>query len=379
MTNKFHCPLWDGALSFDAGLRRRLCCHDHTGFSEDYSKSLSNFKLLKEVKESSEQGEVPKNCTACFQLEKDTGDSPRKYYQKIFSNHQKKNELKYVDITFENICNLSCFSCKPAYSQKIEKELNSLNIHVNNEGLSAREFQEKFNTIKDHIIENIAHKSLVVISGGEPALSKNVEEFITQLSNVEHSKTITLRVFTNLTIPSDWILKFTEHFKKIEVIISIDAIGARAEYIRFPCNWKTIDSNYQSLTIESLKYPNIEVNVHTVLSILNFDHIPTLIEYFLKSDLNLFPSFTPLSSPKYYMIEGLTEKKLNETRNSVLSYLNSLDIDTINLEKLNILKSLITNLKCSKESLLMELILHHKKIDTLRKTTLLKEIEYLAP
>ncbi|PIK14017.1 twitch domain-containing radical SAM protein [Halobacteriovorax sp. JY17] len=377
MTKGFDCPLWYGALSLESGLRRRLCCHDETGSSEFFSGDFADFKILKEAKNSSLKGEIPKNCMGCFNIEEGNGYSPRNFYQDFFKDNSPTNALKYIDITFENICNLSCFSCKPIYSNKIEKEFKKLDIPFERTGLNAKEFQEKFNKFKSLALSKLGDDSLIVISGGEPALSKNVVDFLDDLILLDHTNTITLRVFSNLTISTDWILNYIDKFKRVEFIISIDAIESRAEYIRFPSNWKTINKNYQELIEKTSQHNNFEVNVHTVLSILNFDHIPQLIDYFLSSKLELFPSFTLVSSPTIYMIENLPKEKLSKFQNDNLKYLDNLDINSFNIKKKEDLESLLKNLRPNPSHLLLELIMHHRKLDLLRKTSLLDEVSYL--
>ena len=378
MSKPFDCPLWKGALSLESGLRRRLCCHDETGSSESFTGDLSNFEILDNVKKTSAQGAIPENCKGCFSIEENGGYSPRNYYQDFFNENKfSSDSLKYIDITFENICNLSCFSCKPIYSNKIDNEFRKLDIPFKSTGLNASEFKERFDSFKSLALSKISNRSLVVVSGGEPAISKNVKDFLDDLSEIEHANTLTLRVFSNLTLPADWILKYISKFKRVEFVISIDAVEDRAEYIRFPSRWDAIDKNFNDLIDKTTSHKNFEVNVHSVLSILNFDHIPRLINYFNSSKLSLFPSFTLLSSPTIYMIENLPKDKLLSFQKSNLDYLDSISISPSNQKRLQDLKSLIQGLKSSQDNQLLELILHHRKLDTLRKTALLDEIAYL--
>jgi organic radical activating enzyme len=378
MSNDFDCPLWSGALSFEGGLKRRLCCHDETGSFEDFSVDKKEFEILNQVRDFTSSGKIPPNCIGCFKSEENSGNSPRLFYKEFYSKTNCEEDLlKYVDITFENICNLSCFTCKPIYSNKVENEFNKLNIPYNNKGINAKELKEKFSEIKDYILSRLSKDALVVISGGEPSLSSNVENFLEELSFLEYSNTLTLRVFSNLTMSTDWILKYLKNFKRVEFVISIDAIEQRAEYVRFPSKWKKIEENYNNLAQKSLENTNLEVSVHSVLSILNFDQISSLINYFYTSKLEIFPEFTVLSSPKFYGIENLSNEKILDMKNKILIYLDSLKTNNLNKDKISAFRDLVNSFKSSKKSLMMELVLHHKKIDKLRNTSLFEEIPYI--
>ncbi|WP_417335325.1 twitch domain-containing radical SAM protein [Halobacteriovorax marinus] len=376
MKENFSCPLWTNSLSLEGGLKRRICCHDHTAEIENLGEDLDHFEISKRIRETASNGTIPENCMGCYKLEQSTGDSPRLFYKEFFKNNTDDG-LYYVDITFENFCNLSCFTCKPIYSDKIEREFNTLNIPYERNGLGANNFNLQFESTKAQILDSLQNNSLIVISGGEPALSKNVLNFIKELSNLNIAKTATLRIFSNLTISAKWIYPYIKKFKRVEFIISIDAIESRAEYIRYPSKWSKIDNNFKELVKETQGYYNFEINVHSVLSILNFDHLPKLINYFATSNLKLIPNFTLLDSPKIYKIENLSKKKIEQVRENLFNFISSLDETFFDNPSLTELKNIVKNINPESEDHLLDLFLHHKKLDQSRNKYLLEEITYL--
>ena len=121
----------------------------------------------------------------------------------------------------------------------------------------------------------------VTISGGEPFLREDVVEICESLYN--NCKPKIINIPTNGTL-CDEITRKVENILKtcldVQVIVnlSIDEIGEKHDEIRnTKGNFQKAMESYKSL--KALKYPNLTVGFHTVISKYNVQNIPTICTY----------------------------------------------------------------------------------------------------
>ena len=84
---------------------------------------------------------------------------------------------------------------------------------------------------------------------------------------------------SNITT-NDEIIELWKQFKKVKVGFSIDAVGDRNYYIRYPSDWATIEKNLHKLDNTSSR---IQVNIAFALQILNIKHVPDFIKWKVSS------------------------------------------------------------------------------------------------
>jgi len=85
-----------------------------------------------------------------------------------------------------------------------------------------------------------------------------------------------LRYNTNLLLLDDAIIDIWKQFKKVKVGVSLDGIGNRGEYIRYPLNWKDVENNLIKLDNTP---DNIQIQIACAVQILNIKHIPDFIKW----------------------------------------------------------------------------------------------------
>ena len=196
-------------------------------------------------------------------------------------------ELKYIDVRFSNQCNFACASCGPVFSTKwiqMAKE----NAKENGRELAS---EHKYNKISNYskvdIIEqlepHLEDSHQIYFAGGEPLIMDDHYKLLELLE--EKSVTDTkLRYNTNLSnlyYKKKPIYEYWKNFNNIELGMSIDAVGERANLIRHGTNWNVLEKNINTL----LPYENIRLNYDSTISILNIDHITTMYDYILEHNL----------------------------------------------------------------------------------------------
>jgi MoaA/NifB/PqqE/SkfB family radical SAM enzyme len=112
----------------------------------------------------------------------------------------------------------------------------------------------------------------VHFNGGEPLLSKEHVEF---LQSIPNKQIVQLNYNTNATVrPSEDLIKLWEEFDLIMLDFSIDDIGTRYEYQRYPASWAEVTENLQ--WFKQSMPTNTMFSINTTISVLNQDLISEL-------------------------------------------------------------------------------------------------------
>lgn len=192
------------------------------------------------------------------------------------------DNLKIVEIFFDNVCNLKCRSCSSPYSHLWYEEEKSLYGQT----LSDKKYHK--NTIYKEL--DISKLEMVDIYGGEPTLSSDVDEFLGSLLSDGRLDEITLSMSTNCTkTPTGNTLAALDKAKKIKVALSIDAFGPLNDIIRSGSNWDDVVATMDFWhDLVRHRPPNSStVMVHSAVSIYNANKI-TELDDFVKEYYPLF-------------------------------------------------------------------------------------------
>jgi len=183
------------------------------------------------------------NCYEC-KAEEDRGrQSLRQRANEWFDGEEG---IQYWDLKLHNTCNLTCVMCNPISSSKWQK----LVTKNPNEGwldIVKEDAQKKtgwHKNILPLIMEQLYDTKYLKFTGGEPMLIPHVRKIIKRLYDDGISPGVHLSIITNGTIPIDKeMLKMLLTFKRTELLVSIDGIEDRFEYIRAGANWKEVETN----------------------------------------------------------------------------------------------------------------------------------------
>jgi len=242
---------------------------------QQYSKS----KLLQQVRSEFMQGNWPSGCERCKIEEQNNIESKRNLDHARWKDHYEQynldsNEFITASIAFGNTCNLKCITCGPTSSSKWQKEYKDIyGIDV------AHNKFYKNNFVTDLVA---AAPSLVHldIPGGEPLLSGVPEQKALLYHYIQfgQARTMSLHYTTNATVfpDAEW-WEIWSHFQNVDIQLSVDAIGKRYEYIRFPANWDTTIDNVQQY-IQRQK-DNIQLSVSHTVSAYNIYYLDEFFEW----------------------------------------------------------------------------------------------------
>jgi len=298
----------------------RLCCNanssgagtDHeiglvkneTGrpanFGRETPMSAWNNEYMKDVRLTMLEGKIPASCAKCHKEEfngvaskriwetgtwvEDGIDLPELIKQ-TEEDGTVPETLVYLDLRLGHTCNLKCIMCSPHDSSMWVADHKKVYPIF-----QAKELKEQMawnsDTFDNYWYENpdfwkemyaqIPNLKQVYFAGGEPLLIKEHKLFLEEIIRQGYADKILVRYNTNGLLVNDEIIELWKKFKKVKVGFSIDAIGDRNYYIRYPSDWAIIERNLHKLDSTP---DNIQVSIATAIQILNIKHLPELAKW----------------------------------------------------------------------------------------------------
>jgi sulfatase maturation enzyme AslB (radical SAM superfamily) len=209
------------------------------------------------LRQDSITGVYNPNCEKCYYEEQNGKESLRERFNKEYTIDQV--ELKYLEIGFDNICNLACDGCWEEWSSTWAniKSPSTKKINI----LTTKEFINIPDTLNK-----------VLFLGGEPLMTSRHNRFLKKLNSPE---AISVIYYTNGTfLFSDDDLELLNKFKHVVVYVSIDGIGELNDSVRKGSKWSEI------LTfLEQLKNTKFEIKINSVIHRNNWMGIKELSDF----------------------------------------------------------------------------------------------------
>jgi len=228
----------------------------------------------------------PKECHMCWHIE---DSNPDVISDRLVKSNEWKNEIphlkidshyipKFIEVVFDNICNLNCSYCDPGQSTQwatkvqknpllLETDYRNLysKIHIKN-AVSDNKYVDAWNQWWPVIAQQV---QTLKISGGEPLVSNNFWNFVDILI-LDKYPHLNFSINSNFSVDSNFVTKFlnlSDHFKQIKVSASLDAVGPIAEYSRQNLNYELfLDNTYRFLADSA---DNCFYKLQSTVNILN--------------------------------------------------------------------------------------------------------------
>ena len=276
-----------------------LCCRsNHTGavswarkpkssdlqtFDNTPLVDMANSETFVRVREQMIGGERPRECEGCWKDEAAGIPSKREYenerWKHIIPELERTAVLsrpnyRYVELRLGNVCNAACVTCNSFSSSKwyadevkISKDLPWFKLRPmeNFKWHDRQAFYDELTTLSNDVEE-------IYINGGEPTLIKAHFSYLESLINSGQAAKVHLVYSLNMTGLPNRLTALWEHFKRVTVNCSIDDIGDRNYYIRWPSVWDDTVHNLRKLdTIRT-----VEWHVTQTVSIYNIFNVDEL-------------------------------------------------------------------------------------------------------
>lgn len=315
-------------------------CHHpsmHPASIEEIKKdpsALHNTQYKKKLRQQMIDGTRPSECEYCWVAE-DAGDPNvfsdriRKssafwstpYYDSIVADPMQDINPAYVEVMFNNTCNLKCSYCGPRASSKWAEEIKQYG------GYPTSDYFNNFdvtNMVKQRdenpYIEAFwkwwpeLYKDLKAfrITGGEPLLSKHTFKIMENIA-ANPKQDFNFEINTNLSVPDELIDKMISSLRNVKakqkfIYTSCEGYGAKGEYGRHGLNYKKWKANVEKILTE---LPDCKVSIMSTYNVFSvtsyYDFIQDIIELRNKyekkvSDRRLFVDTALLRSPHFLSI-----------------------------------------------------------------------------
>jgi sulfatase maturation enzyme AslB (radical SAM superfamily) len=210
---------------------------------------------LHDVKSGFDQGIWPKECIRCKQTEQINNSSIRLNAIE-FDKQQVQTDYLTIGGVLDNVCNSACQTCNANFSTKIGSLESRDYVRIDNS-----------NGFWALPLDRVVHLD---INGGEPSSSKNYRHILKNLPNTVRS----VRINTNCSTVIPEIEELTKRGMHVTVTVSLDGIGRKHDYIRWPIKWADFERNlmiYRDL--------DVDLNTWTTVSALNIGDLKNIFSY----------------------------------------------------------------------------------------------------
>lgn len=296
----------------------RPCCWQHSpdmythpniqDHSDNVTWPTEYVAHLREVMLSQE--DIPSKtpeCGSCWHGEKNINWSQRKSYNyhwfeelKLTSEEIKSKidnpRIDTVDMQFGYLCNNSCIMCTPSQSSHLHT------THIKLSNITTKEKQRDFYNSRYNFLAN--HKkdwtdnpqsfekvkglcedaTEIKISGGEPLMNSKLKIFLEFLITKKVPINY-LMLTTNGTIYDSEVVDLLNRIPSVTFKISLEAMGAQEEFIRWPTDWKEKEEN----TLRFMQTINATKTLFlfsSVIQSLNIFHLADVKKYTMSLNPN---------------------------------------------------------------------------------------------
>jgi sulfatase maturation enzyme AslB (radical SAM superfamily) len=245
------------------------------------------------LRQASENGERIAGCEKCYYEEANGKESLR---QRMNAEYDTDTVgLEFLEIGFDNICNLTCDGCWSEFSSEWARKETGV---------------AKYTSV-DEIDTVPATLKKVLFLGGEPLMTNRHEKFLRKINN---PKLVEVIYNTNGTfLLKDNITELLKQFKEVTFILSIDAHGELNDKVRSGSNWNDILK-----FITQIKELGFNLEVNSVLHLNNWHGIVEL-EKFVKG-IQVGWTVNVLTYPKHLDIVNYKNK------NEIIELIKQTDI-----------------------------------------------------
>jgi len=313
------------------------------------SDALHNTSYKKEQRQKMLQGEQPKECSFCWAIEDQGNISDRAYRSNdVYEPGLIEEALKekdpvprYLEVNFNQACNLKCSYCSPHLSTEWHKEVKKHGAYkladkshndphwVDNLGIDNSPKSPYVEAFWDWFPDVYPKLKTFRMTGGEPLMDKNTFRVFDYVKN-NPSKKLHLSITSNCCPPGDQWKRFKDDLTEITekdaidhfmLFFSLDSWGKQAEYIRHGLDFSVLYNNITQYLRDQKKHSLTFIITANLLSLPNWlEYIKNIhklrCEY--NTDRQLIWFDTPmLHDPKWQSMKLANEEMLHTLKESI--------------------------------------------------------------
>ena len=289
-------------------------------YIQDGIENYNNSYEISELKKQFLNGKNPAGCMRCWKDEDAGYPSKRQLDYSNFPAELDNHDLEscdrflFLSIPIGNYCNLKCRICGPSASTTWVKEWNDVFSEKN----SIQDWH-KNPTVWQDILKYSKNSLEIHIHGGEPFLYDSNEQFtlLQGLIDSGTSKKTKIHYSTNCTVfPKQEYWDLWKNFKSIDIQLSIDDIGKRFEYNRYPAKWNSVKKNLIEYRNRIVMKKNMQISISTTVSVFTIAYLEEFFDWIKENKLPE-PYLGRLEHPYYYQVGVLPTEQRQKFKNKL--------------------------------------------------------------
>lgn len=322
--SKLYCILAHKGLGLHNSGRTYLCCHSRKYLEDTQGQQIyldshtledawaSPTRL--EIQQALENEQEHPSCQACWDDEHAGKKSRRQWFNDMhLPVTDREDQPEIFDLKMGNTCNMRCRTCNPEVSSQWYREDWELTA-APKENITFAEYLPRWRRIPASYSDNnqdlwqtmsrwIPNAVYIDYYGAEPMLIKKNFEVLEHAVNQGRAGNIDLHFSTNGTIWNQDLENLLSQFRQVYFDLSIDDIGTRCGYIRYPSTWELVSGNLQSFLQAKKKHKHFHFSVCITINSLNIYYLDEIFDYFTSLDLPV--NFNMLHLPWHLNIKTL--------------------------------------------------------------------------
>lgn len=273
-----------------------------------------NSEMMKTLRKNMLEDKPTDICEKCVEFESHGSTYSlrkhlnREFYDKYWERVTETNadgthddpKFLYWDIRFNNLCNMRCRSCGPAFSSSWYDDAVKLHNHAGSP------FQGLPKDFWENALPLIKQVEYAYFAGGEPLITNEHYKMLDvwlEEGNTEVRIDYTTN-FSKMKLGNKHVFDYWNKFKNVNVGASLDASYERGEYMRKGTVWKDIVQNRRDMIAEC---PNTKFFISPTISIYNVLHLPDFHQEWIEEGLVDYHAINlnTLMEPDYMRIQQL--------------------------------------------------------------------------
>jgi pyruvate-formate lyase-activating enzyme len=281
-------------------------------------KAVQDSVYMQQLRQNFLAGQRPETCRKCW-AEEDSGRTSKRMHtldrlKHIIDDQDWQPDAKplmFLDLKLGNICNLKCRICGSWSSSQFAVEEISFSPHgqadfhrqMLRQGAWPRENPVFWDQI-DGMLDQIRY---IEFTGGEPFMIQEHFDMLKRMVDRGLAHQVEIHYNTNGTHYPQHAAEIWQHFRTVEIALSIDDIGERFEYQRTNAVWSEVYANIERFRALRQQYTNIQLQVCSTVNIFNIWHLEGLAEWIDMQDFD-FIYWNMLHEARHFSIASLPAK-----------------------------------------------------------------------
>ena len=256
-------------------------------------KQILEGEAAQDLRRSHRDRVIPDVCQNCAKKEKNGRSRRMFFWDKIDYDVrlQAKNldvdstpDIRYLDFTVSNKCNIACIHCNPFVSTGWTKDGKALNKEKPEYWTETPVgFHGAEVSFMDNLFANpeyFRNLQWVALRGGEPLYDERCIEILQWFVDAGLSHNIMLDISTNATVFNDEFRILFAQFKHVELLVSIEATDELYSIVRGgkKYTWEDLNKNVEKF----YEIENLEMVFAVTVMSTNVFNLPSVWEWFNK-------------------------------------------------------------------------------------------------